>query len=287
MKKVLFALAIASILMTSCDKQNALSQTHEDDQITFSISKASGLGFETTTRATEAITELASFNVRCLNSSSENVFDQVFSEDSGNAGTYKAATAQYWPLTDNGYKFYASNINFTSSPATALTVSAANTTDVVCAACESPTFKTQNALTFEHVFARIGDCALKAPEGYVIGDDYTITLTPNTAGTYNVSTKAWSNLTAGDATSIKGNTDLYVVPGTYTLTVTYTLTKGAWSDDFEKSGTVTFVAGYINSLGASDGTGQVVPGPTEAPTEITFSITLTAWDSRYADVAFN
>lgn len=289
MKKITL-LFLAGLSLISCQKatQKVVEEPAPAKMIAF---KQSGLvspfGATVDTKATE-VTESTlnsgGFNVSCTTGSAgseSSTWNNVaFSKD----GDYFLATSadKWWPNADPNYHFYASNAALTFA-ADGTTVAATNATDVVCAYLASPTYNSTNTLTFEHIFARITDVTFSG------GDDYTITgisvtITPKTGGTYNLRTGAgqtdgtgWSSLTTGTATSIANATpgtksnDLYLVPGTYTLTASWTATKGDYTQSFSnKTRDVEIVGGARNTITAAligDASG------------VDFSVSVTAWGS--------
>jgi len=170
---------------------------------------------------------------------------------------------RYWDESNPGYHFYSANAPLTFSAA-GTTVSASNTTDVVCEYLASPTFKGVNTLDFDHIFARIGNVTVSAADGYTITNVH-MSITPYTGGTYNLRTGSgqsdgtgWSALTSGSATELANTTpstksnDLYLVPGTYDISVTWTATKGAYTIDAEKTFSgVAVEGGKVNAITVS------------------------------------
>lgn len=171
-----------------------------------------------------------------------------------------------WPSSNMYYHFYASNVAI-SHNGNGCTVAAANDTDVVCAYLSEPGFKSVNTLVFEHIFARIGDVTTTAESGYTItGISMNITL--RTGGTFNLRTGSgmtdgtgWSSIsTANSSTNIAYSTpntnsnDLYLVPGAYNITVSWTATRGAYTKTLSKTFTgVELVGGKINNFTATLG----------------------------------
>ena len=170
---------------------------------------------------------------------------------------------RYWDESNPGYHFYSANTPLTFSAA-GTTVSASNTTDVVCEYLVSPTFKGVNTLSFDHIFARIGNVTVSAADGYTITNVH-MSITPYTGGTYNLRTGSgqsdgtgWSALVSGSATELANTTpstksnDLYLVPGTYDIAVTWTATKGAYTIDAEKTfSDVAVEGGKVNAVTVS------------------------------------
>lgn len=189
---------------------------------------------------------------------------------------------KYWPTSNYTYRFYATypkTYTMTTAAAGA-TISASNAHDIVCAYASSSTYKTANTLTFNHIFARLGNVTVSAGSGYTISG-ITINITPKTGGTYNLRTGAWSSTSNGSATSIANSTpgtksnDIYLVPGTYTLTASWTATNTPYSKTFTgKTVDVALVAGKTNNITCT---------LTGDGTEVQFGVSLTAWSSNAID----
>lgn len=249
-----------------------------DNPIQFSIVD----GFEAIveTKATEVTTaNLTSIYVTAtrgtVGSSETATFTSTyFTGTSG--GTFSGG--KYWPGTDPSYHFYGSNISQTFS-ANSCTVNASSATDVVCAYLESPTYLAKNLLTFKHIFARVGTVTISPATGYDVSG-VVVKITPKTGGTYNIRTgngqtdgTGWSSLTTGtETTLVSSNNNLYLVPGDYSLSITYTLTKGDWTKEYTKNATVSLSAGSTNNISATT--------PDGAAQEIVLSVSLTAWGTE-------
>lgn len=288
MKKFVFlsALSVLSLAAVSCNEASV--ETPEvSEQIAF---RAGGL-FDATvsTKATEVTTSnLSTFNVNCvtgtLGSAETTVFNQAFTKSDN---VFKAG--YFWPTTDPSYKFYASNVELTPS-ASGPSVSAASSTDVVVAVLASPTFKAVNTLAFSHVFARITTVTINPPADGAKIDKLSLKVTPKTGGTYSLFSgngktdgTGWSTTSNGSETvlcetatqtanAVTKTNDLYLVPGTYTLTVSYTLSKPGYSEDFTKTATVSIVGGKKNTLNATL--------PNSNATEIEFSVEVASWEDN-------
>ena len=195
-----------------------------------------------------------------------------------------------WPNSTNpSYHFYASNADITFA-AGGSTVNATNSTDVVCAYMASPVYKSKNTLTFEHVFARLGNVTVTAASGYTISG-VSITVTPKTGGTYNIRTGAgktdgtgWSSLTTGTATAIANATpgtksnDIYLVPGTYTLTASWTAERGGYTENIAgMTADVVLTGGKVNKITTTLG------GNAE---EVVFGVSINPWGAATTDVEF-
>ena len=127
-----------------------------------------------------------------------------------------------------------------------------------------PVYKVKNTLEFKHVFARLGDVQVNAVNGYAVSG-VSIMLTPLVSGTYNLFAgngkddgTGWNSTVAGtpvniapEAPGTKSN-DIYLVPGTYVLTASWTASKGDYTQTFtSKARSVFFAAGKVTKVVAS------------------------------------
>lgn len=285
-KKFVFVMLFASAFL-SCSKQAAAVRNGVEPGLIVFTAEGEGIGLEA--KATSAVTSLSSFNVNCITgtpgSSETSVFNSAFTGSTNYTGE------KYWPSTDRGYKFYASNVGITPA-ATGPTVAVTNDTDVVCAVCSNPTYLSSNTLTFNHIFARLGATTVTVQNGYTLSA-FTLKITPKTGGTYNLFTgngktdgTGWIPGSAGTeetiATSSGTNaaTDIYLVPGKYELTANYTLTKGDYIVKKSSKKSVDISGGKINAISATLG------GASAA--DITFAVSITPWgDPVNRPVEFN
>lgn len=311
MKRHISLFSIVSILVLSvwvelsCEKNDSIKpiQTKEDEsaqqesenEITFHYIDASNIeaGVET---KTSAVTSLSSFYAAATKGSAGSETSKwtsyQFNSDGAGTPTYHGTGAgKWWPDTDESYHFYASN-NALTFAAAGTTVSATNSTDVVCAYMPSPTYKTKNTLTFEHIFARIGDVTVSAASGYTISN-VSISITPKTGGTYNIRTGSgqtndtgWSSLTTGSATGIANSTpgtksnDVWLVPGNYTLTASWRAVRDDYTHDYSNvsaSAVIAVQKGKVNSINITLGGNA---------TEITYGVSINAWGSASLSASF-
>lgn len=292
MKKLYSLFIIAAAVLVGCNKESlsdgkvAEPEAIPADVICFTA-EGEGIGASVATRAT-AVTSLSSFNVNCVTGTLGSSESSVFNTSFFGGPTYTGG--QFWPVTDPSYKFYASNVAITPS-ASGPTVAASNATDVVCAVKSDPTYKVSNALVFDHIFARLGDVTITAASGYTV-TGISITITPKTGGTYNLYTgngqtdgTGWSSLSTGSSTGIANATpgtksnDIYLVPGTYTLTATWTATRGESVQTFSgKTQTVALTAGKINTISATLG---------GSASEIQLTVSINPWGTENKNVSFS
>ena len=277
------ALAAVSVAGVSCLQleQPVLIDSNSGNEIVF---LADNIPAEVQTKAT-AVTEsdliTNGFRASCVTGSAGSDAAVWNNIDFAKSGTYWKG-GKYWPTSNPSYRFYAvypKSYSMTAAAAGA-TISASNAHDIVCAYASSSTYKTANTLTFNHIFARLGSVTVNAGSGYTVSG-ITITITPKTGGTYNLRTGAWSSTTSGSATSIANSTpgtksnDIYLVPGSYTLTASWTAANAPYSQSFSgKTVDVTLVAGKTNNITCTlTGNG----------TDIEFGVSLTAWSTNAVD----
>lgn len=203
---------------------------------------------------------------------------------------------KYWPASNPSFRFFGSNAPLTYT-ATGATVSASNTTDIVCAYKDSPVYGARNTLQFDHIYARVGAVTVSATAPYTVSDVTIYLVDAKTGGTYNLYTGAghsdgtgWSNLTPSVATDLQiyrnagsivsGNSgtgtspDLYVVPGEYELKASWTASVGDYSEGYEtmsSTSTVSIQGGKVNTISCS------LAGDAS---EVRFSVGVEAWGTR-------
>ena len=292
MKKRLLFLALPVLCLTAACNREFLPVTNPETGRGPILFTANPLFQSTVDTKTQAVTALQSFYVGCvtgtLGSSEVETWKTTFTSDNQATPTYSGD--KYWPIDDPEYKFYASNAAMTAS-ASGYTVSASNTTDVVCAVLSDPDYASKNALTFEHIFARLGNVTVTADPNYTISA-ISIRITPKTGGTYSLYSgngqsdgTGWLTTETGAEVAIYSLTapgtqtnDLYLVPGTYTLTATWTATRGNYTETFtNRQNDVELVGGKSNAI-TTTLTGNA--------TGLAYGVSLTAWNSGSAAVTF-
>ena len=291
MNRLLYLLTAACCLAVSCKSDPvpaAASAENEPVQIVFSAVDAMSARVST---KTDPITDPpASFNTSATTGTTTET--QVWNNEVFTASAGKYTGDKYWPLTETQLHFYASNADLTFSDGGCSVVDVyANQTDVICAYHETPTYKVENELAFEHIFARIGTVSITPPAGYQVSSGLRIYINPYIKGTYNLKTRSWTGKAPDNSSPMKtiatatGNNanDLWLVPGTYTLTATYTLTKGSgggsYSKNFTRTAIVTVVGGCINTIETT-----LPQGTAE---DIVFNVSVTPWDNHTVTASFS
>ena len=137
----------------------------------------------------------------------------------------------------------------------------------------------------------VGDVVITPATGYTISN-VSVSITPYTGGTYTIKTGAgktdnvgWSNLTAGSPVLISGSTcpsakanDIYLVPGSYTLTASWQANINEYERVYtNKTVNVQLVRGKVNVINATLG------GDAE---EIKFNVSVNAWTENNINSTF-
>lgn len=277
MKKILFVFGAAA-LMASCAKQGPVAVPQPAPMSEISFVMEGDMDFAVT--KAEAVTSLESFSVIAENSVPAQVW--ALPSVTRNGNTY--ATGKMWPATDLQYSFYASNAAM-SYDAAGTTVSVADAdTDIVVAYSQyqSANYRQAVPLTFNHIFARIGSVSVPAPDGYSI-EVSSVKISGEVSGTYDIKKGEWTvRGSSSDMDLQVGDNDLYMVPGSSTISVTYTLEKGDYRNTFTKSGTVEIAQGLVNNI-----TARPTLSSDEGANDIVFGVTLTEWGKKDHDLNLN
>ena len=275
MKRLIFNILFLSSLFTACQRESVPAFTPPDSTGRVPIvllNEGNCFGDEFETKAGVTVTDdsnLTSFYASATTGSSGSETESWTSVTFTKEGDIYSG-GKYWPLSNPGYHFYGSNSPLTFTAA-GNTIQATNDRDIVCGYLGTSSYKSFNTLTFRHIFARFGTLTVSAKDGYEMSD-ISITITPKTGGTYNLRTgdgvyngTGWSNLTTGAPVELTSgtlgskNTDLYLVPGIYTLTATWTATRGEYVETFSaKTREVELLAGKVTNISTILG-GRAVP----------------------------
>lgn len=253
----------AVALFCSCSKEHG----SEGREIILSLSDG-GAGFEVETKATP-VTAIPSTLYWGMTQSNGTVKQATVSKG---VSSSQLATGFYQTLSPTTYIHYVANASFTAGGA--MTV-ANNGTDIIVG--KSSSSSTAPSVVLNHIFARTGTFTCNTQSGYTISNvSWTITSSSSvtgTAGTYDMASQSWTSRSSALAeTAVSSSSDLFLLPGQYTVKVTYTLTKGDYAATFTKSGTVTLVAGKVNNISCTAVGGSA--------TEIVIACSLTAWGTQ-------
>ena len=191
------------------------------------------------------------------------------------------STGYYQTATPTSFNWYVANQSFTvTASGTTMTV-ANNTNDIFCARVTSSSSSV--AVTLNHIFAALGTLTMNTQSGYDITVNHwyiTCGASYGTSGTYNLTTGAWSSTTPVPAnTEVSSGSNNFYIPGSYTITCNYTLTKGEYSQTFTKSASVDLVRGKVNNI-----TGTASGG---SASEITLTVSVEAWGTNNINGSFS
>lgn len=296
----LFAALACCAITASCNKSTVSEITADSneggDEIIF---ETKGLTAEVDVKSVTTTESLTQFNVAATKdgtSSEEYAWASphsvLFSKQSGSSNF---AGNKFWPKDDPKFHFYASNVEMICTDGTTPKVSATASNDIVCAYLANPTFKASNALTFKHIFARLGVVTINEPgKGYSF-KSVTVSLIPIKSGTYSIKdgygktdatgwsgTSTGTKLTIASAQGTNAASDEYLVPGKYDLTATYTLKKDLYEESFTKTGTVDIQGGKINNISASLPT----PESSAGAVDIIFTVSVATWEKADVNASF-
>ncbi len=221
------------------------------------------------TRAMSTRTSAAGFTCMAVSSSGTTVINNVKTSTSG---SYQVVSGRYWPATGT-LSFYgvlpnASMLNASgtvSVPVGSSTKPLNGTEDWIVAASKGVSNATSPIpMTFSHILAHIERVRLTGSLAGATTVIRSITFTHPTYGIYNLTSGSW-DLKRGSAReslpgpgTISGTgtgtsaPDLSVIPGTYTLTVSYNVTSadGA-SESYTKAGSFTLTPGKRHTIAAT------------------------------------
>lgn len=157
-------------------------------------------------------------------------------------------------------------------------------------------------LSFHHLFARVGSLTVNPQSGYTLSNvSASLRCAPaseyywmDNCGSYSfgsdyggfTSVCYWDDGDYDNALDMYmlpppaftaktlnvGANDFLAIPGTYTLTVSYILTKGDYSESFIKTGSVTLQPGCINNITTTSVGGSAV--------ELSLDISVQSWVSN-------
>ena len=273
--------AAVAVLGTSCQKDDLKSVSSAKEQIVLSLSDGS-IDMNVSTKATE-ITALPSSIYLARTSGTWKSETSVDASASKTVASNKIATGWYQTNPVTAYNYYLSNVAMTFA-AGGSTIEADNGTDVIAGCTQGADDSSAPSVSLDHVFARTATLTCNAQEGYTVeGVTWKIASkaggTGGTKGTYNIATKEWSGVTALAQQEFTSSSDLYLTPGAYTVTVSYTLKKESYSEAFTKSGEVTLVAGKKNNITCTAAGGSA--------SQIELSISLTPWGTESLNLTFS
>lgn len=296
MKRLIAYLLLPAAALVSCNKTAAPDKdSPADKEYTLLVDD-----LEFATKTTE-ISSIPSTLFWCATTGSVGTSEtQKYASTSATVTSSKIHTGKYQTAKPTEYNWYVCNkgLNVPTS-AGSVTVTCSNDLDVIAGVCKSST--ATPSVTLNHIFSRTGTLTLNTQQysttaNYKLSDvSWKIQSksggTGGTAGTYNAGANSWSSVTALPqqviGTAVPSSTtdnvavhssDLYCIPGEYTMTVSYRLSKYNndstidYYKDFTKSADVTLTAGKVNNITATAKGAEAQ--------EIVISVSLTQWGTN-------
>lgn len=267
--------AFAALSLVSCSKAEFENTSSKFPEMTFSVA-GEGLNLSVTKGLTkaEAVTTLTSVYWGATNGTSGRD-TVVYAPVSLSVSDGSVSTGNYWPADSVAYNYYVSNIAYLwDADNHKATIAASNETDIV-AGTAAASYKSSPKVTLEHIFARTGSLTLEPKEGYTLEGDAVWKIESNdnsgVSGVYNIGTKGWSDVSALAQQEFTSSSDLYLVPGSYNVEITYTLKKGDFQKEFTKSANISLEGGVVNNIKATAHTGS------DDPSEIILSVEIKPW----------
>jgi hypothetical protein len=311
MKKFVFILFTFAFAVVSCNKEPVSAEGGDSPEVVFKL----GGEFSAQTRAASVVnddSDLSDLYVTATkNGNSQTAVDGFSNAVFRKNGDYwKGVSAKYWPNQDENYRFAISNVQLSNFAVTASCAANTNFQDIVYDYLANPNYKSTNSVLLEHAYARIGTVRILAPDGYTVSG-MVLTISPVVSGTFNVQTEAWTNtgspqnpvsilpkagsnpstasinVAGGSVTS--DNNDLWLLPGSYNLSITYTIVKGDYRKEFTKTcRNVQIQRGKINNIGPVVQGGVEIPNIPEPDdiSEIQFSVSVQEWTEVNIEAQF-
>lgn len=313
LKRFIFTLTVISLvggLFCCCDKETPIEESTDpfqkeevdydfSDGIWFSASDAQG------TKAFTALTSAKQFQVLGLNATTSATYCNARTVTNG---SYEKIGSYYWP---NGFNlsFFC---NLQSKGATNSVIAMTNTTGVVTMPCGTSSAKLAGdediitakalnqtkptvgdkvvALTFDHILSKIAGCTFTGTVADATTTVTALSISHPKYGTYKLNDGTWSNLGTAESSALSlpaaisgtgsqsSTDDKTVIPGTYTLSVSYTVSINGAEYSYTKTGSAVLAAGKNCTIKASL-TNDLVP--------IQFSTTVTAWVNQDVNVTLS
>lgn len=165
------------------------------------------------------------------------------------------ATGRVWEESDRGAAFYASNATIHTDAATPYISynRSSYDQDVIVASNASPTWGVRCPLEFSHILTRIGTLSVVPSGDFTVSGVTAKILLPRTVGTYSFD-GTWSALSGAEYEAVSaGANNIWLIPGTYTLDISYTLTGDLGSMPCHGTAEITLDAGDVNNITATVG----------------------------------
>lgn len=265
MKKACLILVLAAA--AACTEKEELCRTPEE----IILRTGEACAFET--KAMSEVTSLSSFNLLTTSATG----GTVTSNKSVSVSSGSVSTGCYWPASGalSFFGVYPAASMTNSSGTISFPVGSSSsklngTEDYVFASSRGVANGTRPVqLTFSHILSNITAFSFSTPNG-VSHSISSISISIPRYGRYvsSAASDSWDSLGSRESVSLSQSPDYSVIPGTYTITVSYSVTCGGVSQNWTKSGNVTLPAGKRCTISSSL-TNTLAP--------LTLSVTVTDW----------
>ena len=265
---------IASVLLAAVACKQGLDIENSAQEIVIGVGDSFRAEFETKATAVTSMPASLYYGIRQYSPDA-----LVFSPASGTVSSGQISTGLF-KQPNNQYKYFVSNVSFAESGV--VTVDD-NNTDIIVGYVQTDSATPD--IELRHIYARTGSLTLNGPSGYTVSN---VVWTLNkkygqscgTKGTYAIwnykssASGGWNNVTGLESSmTFTSSSDLYIVPATYVVTVSYTLSKAGWSQNYNHNADIAFTGNKINNI---IGTITFHSGEDE-PSEIVMNLSLTDW----------
>ena len=255
MKKHYLIPAAAAVLLAalSCNKEDASALVSDGPrEIVLVMDDSFDASVDTKATAITSAPSTLYWGASTGSAGSETV---KWASASASVSSNKISTGKYQTATPTTYNFYVSNLQPTIAAASTTITVPNNSTDYLAARVSSNS--TTPSVVLNHIFSRTGTLTLNKPSGH---DSYSLTVNwwkivgkssvNGTAGVYNMTTDAWTSASTklSSETTITGSSDMYLIPGDYTISVNYTYGIGDYTQTVTKSADITLQKGKVNNI---------------------------------------
>lgn len=275
---------LSGLVWAACTKA---SDTPEGTRIAFRASIE-----QSETKAPVPVTSMEQFYVTAsigVDMKEQQVFGNepfVWNEEQG-----YYISSRYWPVTDEGYHFYASNLPIHFAFKGDFYIDAGVDVDAVSAYVPFGEWLAVNNLTFNHLLSRIGDVTVKPQQvGKGNTDYYTISnveinIIPDTHGHYILGDNLWEKTSTDGiprnmATSVAAlpesapyfvqHNDIWALPGRFKAFLSYRAEYEEWFKNYTNVPVkIYMVQGCINDITFELG---------GDPIDIVFTVTVRDWN---------
>lgn len=243
--------------LIACGKQQVEPQP--GDEFVLEVD-GSGLSLSVDSKAS-AITSMPSSLYWCATTGTSGSSDALkYAPTRSAVSSGRISTGKYQTAAPASYNWYVSNASM-SIASGGPTVSVTSTDSDYLAGCAKASVSATPEVGLRHILARSGTLTFNTQSDYAVsGVSWVISRSSSgTSGTYNIATDSWTPAPASmSPVSLTGSSDLYLLPGEYTVTITYTLSRENYSETFTRSGSVTLLQGMVNDLTATANGGAAV-----------------------------